>query len=184
MKNIMLGIFALSFLLSVESHASFAKDTSSQALLNKANRTAPLEGIGTVVDRSKNLMVAVYDFAVSGGVSGSTNYLLDDAGNVATLPLGAIVTNVVGDVITTMASSGAGAATISLSLLTATDLMSAKNSAALVSSAPFVAGAPVGTAATWVGPVTSVYGSQISARIASGTVTAGKVKYFIEYVIQ
>ncbi len=42
---------------------------------------------------------------------------------------------------------------------------------------------PVGTAATWVGPVTAVGGTQPWVNLTGSNLTAGKFNVFIEYVI-
>lgn len=158
----------------------FPNDSTGNALLASVNTRAPDEGLGTVVHKTKNLLCAVYDFAVNGGLVSTIN-LVDDQGNPAILPKGALVTNVVARVIT--AATSGGSATVSLGLLTAIDLMAATAVASLTLGAN-VAGVPVGTAATWVGPVTATGGTQVTAGIAVAALTAGKIKYFIEYVIQ
>lgn len=155
----------------------FPKDAKSQALIVIADAKDPLPGFGTLMDRTKCHVRAVYDFAVQGGAVGSLN-LLDDQGNPCILPQGAIVTNVVLNVITAGTTSASG--TLSLGLLTATDLLAATAAASITG---FLAGVPVGTAATWKGPVTSQNGSQITAAIATGALTAGKFYANIEYVI-
>lgn len=160
----------------------FPKDAKMQALLARGNNFDPLPGVGSVLDKTKCLLRAIYDFTVSGGAI-STILLLDDQGNPAVLPLGAIVTNVVAHAI--VAVTSAGAATVSLGSGIAgsvVDLQAATAKASL-SLGAFVAGVPVGTAATWVGPVTAQAGSQVQVAIAAAALTAGKVAYFIEYVI-
>lgn len=160
----------------------FPKDARSQALLVRGNAFDPLPGIGSVVDKTKCLLRAIYDFTVLGGAI-ATIPLVDDQGNAAVLPQGAIVTNVVAHVI--VAVTSAGAATVSLGSNIAgsvVDLQAATAKATLALGA-FVAGVPVGTAATWVGPVTSQNGSQVQVAVAAAALTAGKIAYFIEYVI-
>lgn len=152
---------------------------STPGLLAAANNDSPLEKIGTEIHRCKNMMKVVYDFSVLGGATGDI-LLLDDQGNAAILPLNAVVTNVTCSVLTAVTS--AGSATVALKLLTSADLMAATAKASLASG--FVAGAPVGTAATWVGPVTAQAGTQIKATVGTAALTAGKLNYFVEYVIQ
>lgn len=154
----------------------FNKAQVAAAYPAKLDATTPLEGAGTIIHRTKGLLKAVADFSVQGGAAGSYG-LLDDQGNPAILPPGAIVTNVVAVVVT----AAAGGTTIALKLLTAADLMAATATASLTLAA-VVAGAPVGTAATWVGPVTSATGTQINSTLV-GTYTAYKINYFIEFVI-
>jgi hypothetical protein len=157
----------------------FAQDSAAQALMDRMNNAAPLEGMGTVLNRTKNHMVAVYDFAVLGGAVSTIN-LVDEQGNLAILPKGAIVTNVIAHVVTAVLSSGTTG--VSLGLLTATDLMASTVKGSLLINT-LVAGAPVGSAATCVGPVTAAAGSQVTVGIITTALTAGKIYYHIEYMI-
>lgn len=155
----------------------FPSDAISQALLAAANAKTPLEGVGTVIHKTKCMVRAVWDFAVQGGAVGTLN-LLDEQGNPAIIPKGGFVTNVVLDVVTAATTSASG--TGSLGLLTTTDLLGATAAASITG---VLAGVPVGTAATWKGPVTAVAGTQITFTIATGALTAGKFNAMIEYVI-
>lgn len=177
MKNLLL----LPILLfGLSAHAIFPQDSTSQALLKRANVSSPLEGIGDVVNRTKSMLRYTYDFSVLGGAITST-YLVDDQGNVVSMPKGALVTNVVANIITQPLPS---TSSISLGLLTTTDLMATKAQSSL--GVGFVAGAPVGTAATWVGPTTTQTGWLTTPvmTLTGSTLTAGKIEWFIEYVIQ
>lgn len=167
-----LGLFAGS------AHAIFPQDSTNQALLARANKSAPLEGIGDVINRTKSMLRYTYDFSVL-ATSGSV-YLVDDQGNQVSLPKGAIVTNVVMNVLTQPLPS---TTSVSLGLLTSTDLMAQKAQSAVTG---FVAGAPVGTAATWVGPVVQQSGwlANPVITLTGSTLTAGKIEFFLEYVIQ
>lgn len=168
----------------------FPKDAISQKLLAAMNAKDPYAGpqtnnwqpsVGTVVDRTKCFMRAVYDFTVLGGVA-STIPLNDDQGNAAVLPQGAIVTNVVAHVITQPTSAGSATVALGSNISAATtDLMAATAKASL--TVGFVAGVPVGTAATWVGPVTGQTGSQIQVTIGTAALTAGKIYYCVEFLI-
>lgn len=156
----------------------FPNNARGNALLAIENVESPIEGLAMIVHKTKNLLCAVYDFAVLGGAVSSIP-LVDDQGNPAILPVGAIVTNVVAYVVTAVTTAASG--TLSLGLLTTTDLQGATAAGTLTLGAK-VAGTPVGTAATWVGPVVTTTGTQLQASIATGALTAGKVKYFVEYV--
>lgn len=156
----------------------FPNNAKGNAMLASDNVESPVEGLAMVVHKTKNLLCAVYDFSVLGGAI-STISLVDDQGNPAVLPVGSIVTSVGARVITAVTSLGS--ATVSLGLLTTTDLQSAIAKATLVLNAN-VAGTPDGTVANWVGPVVVAAGTVVTASVAAAAVTAGKVKYFIEYV--
>lgn len=153
-----------------------ARDVKSQAFLATANSRAPLEGMGTLINQTKNVVRAVWDFAVQGGAVGTVN-LLDEQGNAVLLPAGAFITNVVLDVVTpaTTGASGTG----SLGFLSTVDLLAATAAASITG---VLAGIPVGTAATWKGPGTAAL-TPITFTIATGALTAGKFNAFIEYVV-
>ena len=163
-------------LVGASAYAIFPADPKSQKLLLIANATDPLPGIGDVINHTKNMMRVIYDFSVLGGTATSVS-ILDDQGNAAILPKGAIVTNVVMNTLTQPLPS---TSSVNLTLLTSADLMATKPQP----SVGFLAGVPVGTAGSWVGPVTATAGTQILAVLTGSTLTAGKIEWFIEYVIQ
>lgn len=149
-------------------------------LITILNNDSPSEGLGTELNQTKNLMKLVYDFAVLGGAVGDIG-LLDDQGNAAILPKGAIVTRSFANVLTNVTSGGS--ATVALKLLTAADLLAATAKASLVTSAPLVEGVCTGTSATMVGPVTATAGTQVKATVGTAALTAGKIQFFLEYVL-
>ena len=150
-------------------------------LVNRANQTDPLPGLGTQVNQCKNVMKCVYNFAVLGGATGSIG-LLDDQGNSAFLPQGAVISRVAAYV--NVAPLSTGSATVALKLLTTADLMTAIAKASLTLSSTFT-GVPLDGAAsataTFVGPVTAAGGTQVSAVIATAPLSAGKITYFLEW---
>lgn len=182
MKNVFLGLLAVICvgvgLFVFDAYGNFPD--SGSGLLSRANKASPLEGIGSVINKTKGLLVAVYDFSVEGGAVG-TIYLLDDEGNPAILPRGAVVTNVVVSTLTTLASGGA--TNVSIGVLNTQDLLGVTAKGTLAAPG-FDAGTPVGTAATWVGPVADNGGTQVYMTIYLNALTAGKMKIFIEYVCQ
>lgn len=146
---------------------------SKVGLLSEANKAAPLEGIGTELNRCKNVVKCVYDFAVSGGVQGDIG-LLDDEGNPAVVPANAIITRVLVDVLTQPTS--AGAATVAIKAVGAGDLLGATAKASL--TVGLHDGIPVNTAAT---SVKATVQEQIKATIGTADLTAGKINVFVEY---
>lgn len=157
----------------------FPNDIPGAALRVRANVTAPHEGLGEVVHKTPCMLKAVYDFAVLGGAVGDIA-LVDDAGNPAILPLGAVVNRVTAYVVT--AALSAGSATVAAKVLAAADLMVATAKASLTIGA-FVDGVPVGTAATMKGPVVLAVGSPVSVTVGTAALTAGKIQFFIHYFI-
>lgn len=187
MRNLIGLVLVIATTLTANlAFGSFGPDAASQALLQRANKTSPLEGIGTVISQSKNLVHAVYDFAVLGGVAGTAGInLVDEQGNAIALPKGAYVTNATYNIITAPVS--AGDTSVSFFLLAAGDLLAAsdlKTASGRTWIGPVTAGVPVGTAATWLGPTTSVNGSSVALVLVGSNLTAGKINLFLEYVIQ
>lgn len=117
-----------------------------------------------------NRLIAEYDFAKDGGVSG------DIALRGDTLPSGAIVSDVLLH-IDTVPTSG-GAATIALKSEGAADLQAA----AAISGAPWsTAGAKRVTLDADTAPVKTTADRAITATIATADLTAGKFRVIVEY---
>lgn len=162
----------------------------NNGLVNRANNTAPLDGpsssgiqygLGTEVNRCANRIKAVWNFAVLGGGTGNIP-LLDDQGNAAIIPLGAVVTSCLAYIVTApVGTSG----TIGLNLLTANDLM-AQTAITSLTIGVVWQGKPVtgGAAAafTVVGPVTAKLGTQVAIKIATTNQTAGLINFYIDYI--
>jgi hypothetical protein len=130
--------------------------------------------LGTRLMReTKRTMRARYDFSVSGGSSLADITLKDVNGGNAQLPDGAIITNVLFDVITTPTSDGS--ATIAMTAQSAADL---KAALAVASWTGIVAGIPVGTAAT---AIKLTAARTLLATIGTADLTAGKIDVIIEY---
>lgn len=150
-------------------------------LVSRANAADPLPGIGTEVNQCKNIKKCVYDFAILGGATGSVG-LLDDQGNAAVFPKGAMISRVHCYVATAPLSTGS--ATVALKIVSASDLLTAVAKASLTLSASFT-GVPLdGTASaatTYIAPLTAVAGVQISATIAVAPLSAGKLIVHVEY---
>lgn len=162
----------------------------NNGLVQRANTASPLDGpsssgiqygLGTEVNRCANQLKAVWNFAVLGGAIGAIN-LLDDQGNNAILPLGAVVTRFLAYVVT--APVGASG-TIAAKLLSTADLMAATAITSLTAGVvwqgkPVTAGA--GAAWTVVGPVTAKLGTQVQMVIATTAMTAGLINFYIDYI--
>ena len=159
-------------------------------LVARANSASPLDGpvlagmnrgIGTEINQCANRIKAVWNFAALGGAIG-TIPLLDDQGNAAILPLGAIVVGFLAYIVT--APVGASG-TIGATLLTANDLM-AQTAITSLTAGVVWQGKPVtgGAAAAWtvVGPVTAKLGTQVGMKIATTAMTAGLINFYIDYI--
>lgn len=149
---------------------------NNSTMYTRLNSFSPLEGTGTLVNQTQNMLVAIYDFAVQGGAV-STVYLLDEKGNPAILPDNAIVQRVLVEVITAVTSSAT--ATVALGAESTTDLFPATSKASLTLAA-FLDGTPVDTAAT-ADKLSA--DRRVSATIATTALTAGKIRAYIRYVL-
>jgi hypothetical protein len=151
-------------------------------LVTRANKTDPLPNIGTEINQAVNRIKCVWDFAVLGGAISSIN-MLDDQGNTATLPKGAVVTSALAYVVT--APVGASG-TIGFSLLGTSDLMAQTAITSLTigvlwQAVPVLPGAAA-SFTTLVGPVTAAGGSIVKVKIATTAQTAGKIILFLDYL--
>lgn len=162
----------------------FENTTKGAAQRAEANRSAPNEGLGEAVHKTECMLTAVYDFSVLGGAQTAIS-LVDDAGNAALLPKGAVVTSVICAVLTTVTSLGS--ATVSLDVLAAADLMAATGKASLVQTAgsQYTLGKAIPSdVSKFVGPITDALGTNVTVTVGTAALTAGKIKYFIKYFIQ
>ncbi len=144
-------------------------------LRSAANKACPTEGLGTELDRTKNVIRCQYDFAVQGGATGSV-ICLDPEGNQCKLPDNAIITRAWLDVLTTLTSGGS--ATVALTANAAGDILVAQDYADL--TAGFVECIQDGTAENFVKLTAE---RTILFVIAGAALTAGKADLFLEYVI-
>ncbi len=142
----------------------------------RMNAMSPLEGLGIVVNKTQSMLVAVYDFAVQGGDTGTIK-LLDDKGNPAILPDNVVIQDVLVEVITAVTSSDT--ATVAIGANTTTDLLGATAKGSLTVGA-FLDGVPADAAAN---AVKTTAERQITATVATTALTAGKIRAYIRYVI-
>lgn len=135
-------------------------------------------GLGDELDRKVGCVRGVYDFAVQGGAAGTQYILKDKQGFPVKLPKNSIVTHVFVHTLTAVTSGGA--ATVSLGVNTATDLLNVEAKASFALNA-MVKGIPQngdGTTAVLVTADANVY-----IKPATAALTAGKVNVFIFYVL-
>lgn len=149
--------------------------SAARAILEK---TSPVEIVGKELHRTKNVLKAIYDFASLGGALGDIA-LIDDDGDAATIPAKAVVTRVWSETITSVTSLGS--ATVACKLVGAADLQAATAKATLVAGA-LVEGVPVNTAVTAV-KQSGTSAAVVKATVAVAALTAGRVLYFVEYVL-
>ncbi len=166
-------LLATAFALFSFQATAMVEDATFYA---RMNAMAPLEGLGKVVNKTQNMLVAVYDFAVNGGATGTVK-LVDEKGNPAFLPDNAIVQRVLAEVITAVTSSAT--CTVAVGARTTTDLLPATDKSSLTIGA-FIDGTPVDTAAT-ADKMTA--DSQVTATIATTAALTGKLRVYIRYVL-
>lgn len=174
-----------SFLtIALFSSLSLANITAgNQYVLNHDGIGYHKAQLGTLVNQTRNLLVAKYSFAVQGGASTSDASagirLLTDLGDpksYATLPNKAIITNVWLDVLTQ--PTGNVGAKIAINALTPGDLLAAIADTALF--ATFKQGVPTGATTTFIKMTVA---SAIRINPTVNALTAGKFTVFIEWVL-
>jgi hypothetical protein len=142
--------------------------------LNRMNSTAQAVQLGKLLADQKGCIRATYDYSVQGGVVGDVNLKGSD-GLDAVLPSGAVINDVLVDVITQPTS--AGSATIAVKAQTSADLVAATAKASFTG---LLDGTPVGTAAT---SIKLTADRTLKATIAVADLTAGKFHVFVEYYL-
>lgn len=124
-----------------------------------------------LIEDSRRIARAHYDFAVDGGAVGDIALRGDK------IPSGAIITDVLINVETVLTSGGA--ATVALKSEGAADL----NAAAAISGAPWsAAGAKRGDLTATSAPVKTTAERTITATVATAALTAGKFSVLVSYV--
>ena len=130
-----------------------------------------------LVRQTKLLLQAYYDFSKQGGAVGTMN-LLDCNGHPASLPMGAVITDTIIDVI--VAPTSGGSATVALSSgVTAADLKAATAIASL--PVGLAAGTQIGTLATYL--KLTADSSYMQMTIGTAPLTAGKMIFAVEFYV-
>lgn len=180
MKKLILGLF-----VSLLSGVVMANVTSDQEyILNGMNSQAQKVQLGTLINKTLNLLVARYSYAVQGGSTSSAISLLTNLNNkrsYAVLPSGAVIKNVWVNVLTAP-TSGSTLATVALQAASAGDLLGST----LVTALPtFQQGVPTGATSTFVklNAQKTIKVQVGPAAAGSAPLTAGKFDVFIEYVL-
>jgi len=135
--------------------------------------------LGTVIFKNReHSMKCVYDFAKQGGAIGAINLKNSALDSTCVVPKGAIIRDVIVDVVTAVTSGGA--ATVALTTgQTAADLLGATAKTSFTLNA-LLAGVPVGTAAT---AFKLTADRTLSATVATAALTAGKLNVHVKYQI-
>lgn len=142
--------------------------TSAQKfILNRFRGFGQAVKLGQLLDRTKKVVSATYDFSVSGGAVGDITLL------AAALPAGAIITNVWHSELTNVTTSASGTITLKAGSTALTDAIAAATFAGVKSEALASSATAVKVSAE----------SALVATITTGALTAGKVRFFVEYMI-
>lgn len=156
----------------------------NEYVLNHASTAAQKAQLGTLINRTKNLLIAKYSYAVQGGSTAADIRLLTsltDPKSYATLPNKAIVTNVWLDSLTQpLTLGGTTSTTIALKIVSAADLFAAGASTTTY-RVGFTQGVPTGATTTFI--KLSLGASTVKATVANAPLTAGKFNVYIEYVL-
>lgn len=174
--------FMVGFLaIALFSGLAFGNVTADQEyILNSQSGTAAQKvQLGTLVNRTRNLLVAKYSYAVQGGSTAADIDLLTNLTNTkskAKLPNKAIITNVWLDTLTQPVSTGS--ATVAITAVNAGDLLAATGKASLPVGR--LQGIPTGATTTFIKLSAE---KTIKATIGTAPLTAGKINVYIEYVL-
>jgi hypothetical protein len=165
--------FAFLVLLPMVGFATITAE--KEYALNRMNATAQKYALGTELAKKTNTMNCKYSFAVQGGATGSSIFLLrdlTDTTSYCTIPDNAVVKQAFIDVLT----AGTGGS-VAVNIQTAGDLKAAASASAYTG---IVAGIPVDTAATMI-KLTADRTPWLA--ITNSAVTAGVFNVYIEYVL-
>ena len=145
---------------------------------NRMNERSHRLSLGSILDRTPNVVRGRLDIAVQGGAVGSLNLLedLNDTLSLIKIPDNAIITKVTVDILTAMASAG-NLGTIALTSEGSGDLLAAVDADTL---SGLVAGIPVGTAATMIKMTAE---RTLLAEVAVEALTAGKIDVIVEFML-
>lgn len=155
----------------------FTNDQVVRSLPTLYDVHAPIEGLAMVAHKAKCVLKCVFDASIVANRTVAAHALVDDLGNTATLPKGAIVTRTYWNAVVAV-TSGASA-TLAFDLLTAADLLAATAKATL-SLAALGEGIQDGTVTHFLQCTADTIPT---ATVGTAALTAGKVNLFIEYVI-
>lgn len=157
---------------------AFAVISASQEFqLNRMNSVAQSTQLGTLLAKTKNVVVGKYSFAVQGGAVGNINLLRDltDTHSTVVLPDNAVIRNVYVDVLTQPTSSSA--ASVSVGAVSDGDLVA---STAKGSFTGILDGVPANTAVTTIKLAAD---KTVYAKVITTALTAGKFNVYIEYAL-
>jgi hypothetical protein len=169
--NLIIALFSVSALANITANQEF--------ILNKQMGGPAQEvQLGTLINKTKAVLIARYSYAVQGGSTAADISLLTDLKNTksyAVLPAKAVVTNVWID--PSSAVTAAGSATVAIKAVGAGDLLGATAKAAF---SGYIQGVPTGATTTFVTLTTA---KTVKATVATSPLTAGKFDVVIEYII-
>lgn len=166
--------------IALTSSVCFANiSADSEYILNHSSSAAQKVQLGTLINKTSNLLIAKYSFAVQGGSTAAPISLLTDLSkplSYAVLPNKAIIKNMWVSVLTQPASSGTS--TVSLGAVSGVDLLAATDKSVLV--AGMLQGIPDGSTTKMIKLSAD---KTVKASVGTTALTAGKFNVFIEYVI-
>lgn len=182
MKNLFVVLFVS--LLSVVSLANVTAD--QEFILNHADGPSAKVQLGTLINKTPNLLIAKYSYAVQGGSTAAAISLLTDLkkpNSYAKLPNKAIITGVFVNTLTAPTSATPTTTTIALQSAAAGDLLAGRTTQTMYT---FIQGIPTeGTTSTFIKlsaekTIKAVVGP---STLGSPPLTAGKFNVYIRYII-
>ena len=157
--------------------------TDQEYLINHADYAHMRAKAGTLLNQTKGMLVARYNYATHGGGSTTEITLTSVFGDKkadAKFPARAIVTNAWIQNLTSPVATNGAAATIALRVNAAADIFSATTVAAWPGT--YAQAIPTGATTTYV-RLNFANESVVKMKIATESLTAGKFNVFLEYVI-
>lgn len=182
-------LFLATMLLSFSAEARFIRGEDVKYELNNTPYGEKVQ-LGTQLQSKKvQLLKALYNFNVQGGAVGHVD-LVDEEGNKAMIPAGAIVKDCILHVLTPATSPGSASVAFDTGVLR-NDLKDTTVKASLATPDSLVACTPVGTAASAIKMpgYTDEYSSEVTKEYTVGmsifgaALDGGEFALYIEYIL-
>lgn len=178
--KLILALLTIAF-FSVPCFSNVTAD--NEYLLNHDGAIGQKAQLGTLVNKTRNLLVARYSYAVQGGTSVTAIDLIRNLGDkksYATLPTGAIITNVW---LESLTAPGSGNTTTTMAVYAVTstgDLFASGATTSTPFRVGFSQGIPTGATSTFI-KLSSA--KTIKLKVGVAPLIAGKFNVYIEYVL-
>jgi hypothetical protein len=141
--------------------------STAKFLLNRFSGKGQSVQLGKLLDKTMGVIVDTYDFSVSGGAVGDIT-LASSA-----IPAGAVITRVFHEELTNVTSGGSATVTLKAGATALTDAVAIATFSGVKSEALASSATAIKVSAA----------SDLKITIATAALTAGKVRFYVEYMI-